>query len=91
MFMLTLMLFLLLFLTMLFYSTHRRLMVALLYLESMVLISLMLAIFILWQTEGTLIIFILLLGLAVCEASLALSLLMSSIKITGSDIIKYFP
>nr|BBA10265.1 NADH dehydrogenase subunit 4L [Hemiphaedusa attrita attrita] len=86
--MLAFLLSLLFFLIFLFYSIKNRLLPAMLILESIVLMSLLISMFLLEKTDSSLFLFLLLLTLAVCEASLALSLLMSYIKISGTDMIR---
>nr|BBA10424.1 NADH dehydrogenase subunit 4L [Megalophaedusa schmackeri] len=78
------------FLVRLFLATKVRYLSALLLLESMVLVSLVFVLFILSMTASSLNLFILLLALAVCEAGLALSLLMSVIKISSSNLIHLY-
>nr|BBA10616.1 NADH dehydrogenase subunit 4L [Megalophaedusa subulina] len=80
----------LLLLVILLFSVQHHFLLCLLTLESMVLVSLVLTIFILNNTAGSLSLFILFLTLSVCEASLGLSLLMSYIKMIGSDKIKVY-
>nr|BBA10433.1 NADH dehydrogenase subunit 4L [Megalophaedusa awajiensis] len=79
---------LLLFLLWLFFSTNKLFLMAMLILESLVLISLVFILFILGTYEGSYFIFIVLLTLGVCEAGLGLSLLMSVIKLSGSSEIR---
>nr|BBA10535.1 NADH dehydrogenase subunit 4L [Hemiphaedusa attrita attrita] len=86
--MLTFLLSLLFFLVFLFYATKNRLLPAMLVLESLVLMSLLISMFLLEKTDSSMFLVLLLLTLAVCEASLALSLLMSYIKISGTDVIR---
>nr|BBA10574.1 NADH dehydrogenase subunit 4L [Megalophaedusa hakonensis] len=70
-----------------FISAKKQLLPALLLLEALVLNALLLSLFFLSKSESSLFIFILLLTLGVCEAGLALSLLLSYIKVSGSDYI----
>nr|BBA10637.1 NADH dehydrogenase subunit 4L [Megalophaedusa bilabrata] len=72
----------------LFFLTKKLYLSALLVLESMVLTALVFCIFILAASSMSLYIFILLLTMAVCEAGLGLSVLMSYIKITGGNYIQ---
>nr|BBA10478.1 NADH dehydrogenase subunit 4L [Megalophaedusa dalli] len=72
----------------LFFATKKLYLTALLILKSMLLTALVLSIFILSISSSSLCIFILLLTLAVCEAGLGLSVLMSYIKITGGNYIQ---
>nr|BBA10529.1 NADH dehydrogenase subunit 4L [Megalophaedusa miyazakii] len=73
------------FLVLLFFSTRQNYLNALLVLESVVLSSLVLSIFLFAASGITFYIFMLLLTLGVCEAGLGLSLLFSYIKVTGSS------
>nr|BBA10658.1 NADH dehydrogenase subunit 4L [Megalophaedusa sugimotonis misaki] len=75
------------FLIVLFFLTQHTYLNALLLLESVVLTSLVLSIFVIWVSVNNLYVFILLLSLGVCEAGLGLSLLMSYIKIMGNNCI----
>nr|BBA10706.1 NADH dehydrogenase subunit 4L [Megalophaedusa pinguis platyauchen] len=84
---LLLMLSLLIFLMTIFILTNSRFLTALVILESMVLVSLILVLIWLVKSLSALNIFILLLTFGVCEASLALSLLLSYIKVCGNDIV----
>nr|BBA10385.1 NADH dehydrogenase subunit 4L [Megalophaedusa subulina] len=79
-----------LLLAILLFATQHHFLLCLLILECVVLVSLVLTIFILNNSAGSLNIFILVLTLGVCEASLGLSLLVSYIKMNGSDKIKVF-
>nr|BBA10001.1 NADH dehydrogenase subunit 4L [Megalophaedusa surugensis] len=73
-----------------FFSTKKSFLSSLLVLESMVLISLVLSISLFWLAGNDLFLFVLLLTFVVCEAGLGLSLLLSYMKITGSDNIFSF-
>nr|BBA10274.1 NADH dehydrogenase subunit 4L [Megalophaedusa bilabrata] len=72
----------------LFFAVKKLYLTTLVVLESMVLTSLVLVVFILSISSSSLYIFIFLLVLAVCEAGLGLSVLMSYIKITGGNYIQ---
>nr|BBA10268.1 NADH dehydrogenase subunit 4L [Megalophaedusa pinguis] len=82
-----LLLSLLIFLILLFYGVKNRLLPAMLILESIVLMSLLLVLYLLVKISFGLFIFVVPLTFAVCEAGVALSLLMGYIKINGSDLI----
>nr|BBA10061.1 NADH dehydrogenase subunit 4L [Megalophaedusa stenospira] len=83
--------FLMLVVMSLIFNTKQQFLVALLLLETLVLISLVLSLLLFSLGESSLFLFILLLTLAVCEAALALGLLVSYIKLNGSDLISGFP
>nr|BBA10565.1 NADH dehydrogenase subunit 4L [Megalophaedusa pinguis platyauchen] len=82
-----LLLSLLIFLITTFILINSRFLSALVILESMVLVSSVLVLVWLVKSLSSLTIFILLLTFGVCEAGLALSLLMSYIKVSGNDIV----
>nr|BBA10772.1 NADH dehydrogenase subunit 4L [Megalophaedusa hosayaka] len=84
----SLLFFLLLVIISILFTTKRQFMTALLILETLVLVSLVLSLLILNMGDSSLFIFIMLLTLGVCEAALALGLLVSYIKLNGSDLIK---
>nr|BBA10652.1 NADH dehydrogenase subunit 4L [Megalophaedusa awajiensis] len=88
MFLMLLFFSLLLLLYWLFFSTTKHFLLAMLILESMVLISLVFILFILCSYESSYMVFILLMTLGVCEAGLGLSLLISIIKLSGSAEIR---
>nr|BBA10019.1 NADH dehydrogenase subunit 4L [Megalophaedusa proba caryostoma] len=73
-----------------FFSIKKHFLAALLLLESIVLISLLITLFVLGFESGSLYIFIMVLTLGVCEAGLGLSLLISFIKITSTDLLSSY-
>nr|BBA10691.1 NADH dehydrogenase subunit 4L [Stereophaedusa neniopsis]BBA10850.1 NADH dehydrogenase subunit 4L [Stereophaedusa neniopsis] len=82
--------FLLLLMVMMFiflYNTKTHFMVALLLMETIMLSALVMSIFMFSLSQFEPFIFLLLLTFAVCEAALGLSLLLTYIKVTGSDMI----
>nr|BBA10175.1 NADH dehydrogenase subunit 4L [Stereophaedusa viridiflava]BBA10394.1 NADH dehydrogenase subunit 4L [Stereophaedusa ujiguntoensis] len=82
-------LFLLMVLLLFFlFNTKMHLLRALLILEAMMLNLLLISIFILGSVQFEPFMFLLLLTFAVVEAGMGLSLLLSYIKTTGSDLIK---
>nr|BBA10139.1 NADH dehydrogenase subunit 4L [Megalophaedusa ducalis] len=91
MLLLYLLLLLLLLLASLFFSKKNHYLNMLIILEVMMMISLIVMLFILNVSFHNLSVFTLLLTLAVCEAGLGLSLLVTLVKITGSDYISSFP
>nr|BBA10145.1 NADH dehydrogenase subunit 4L [Stereophaedusa aethiops] len=70
------------------FNTKMHLLRALLILEAMMLNLLLISIFILGGLQFEPLMFLLLLTFAVVEAGMGLSLLLTYIKITGSDLIK---
>nr|BBA10409.1 NADH dehydrogenase subunit 4L [Megalophaedusa rex] len=74
----------------LIFSTKNHYLTALLLLEVMVLLTLVFSFFIMYTCVHSVYISIILLTTAVCEAALGVSLLMSYIKIIGSDAIKAY-
>nr|BBA10364.1 NADH dehydrogenase subunit 4L [Megalophaedusa sublunellata] len=74
-----------------FFSTKRQFLTALLIFETMVLISFVLSLMLIMSGICKLYIFILLLTLGVCEAAMGLGLLLSYIKMNGSDLINFSP
>nr|BBA10148.1 NADH dehydrogenase subunit 4L [Stereophaedusa vasta] len=82
-------LFLLMVLMLFFlFNTKMHMLRGLLILEAMMLNALMMSIFILGNLQLEPYLFLLLLTFAVCEAGMGLSLLLTYIKIVGSDSIK---
>nr|BBA10499.1 NADH dehydrogenase subunit 4L [Megalophaedusa fukudainadai] len=75
---------LLVLLCFLFYASKHYYLTALLILEGMMLVTLTLILFIFWIVESNMFIFVLVLTIGVCEAGMALSLMMSFIKNSGS-------
>nr|BBA10427.1 NADH dehydrogenase subunit 4L [Pliciphaedusa aenea] len=80
---------LLLLLFMLFFYTQKHYLSSLLILEAMVLISLLLNGIVLCLAMNNMTSLVVLLTLAVCEAGLGLSLLMSFLKTSSSDYISF--
>nr|BBA10202.1 NADH dehydrogenase subunit 4L [Stereophaedusa vasta] len=82
-------LFLLMVLLLFFlFNTKMHMLRALLILEAMMLNALVISIFVLGYLQLEPSLFLLLLTFAVCEAGMGLSLLLTYIKTTGSDMIK---
>nr|BBA10292.1 NADH dehydrogenase subunit 4L [Megalophaedusa aratorum] len=79
---------LLMVVSLLFFYSRNHYLSALLFLEIMVLFSLVISFFLILDVMSQLTIYIMLLTLGVCEASLGLALLMSCLKENGSDLIK---
>nr|BBA10622.1 NADH dehydrogenase subunit 4L [Megalophaedusa albela] len=75
----------------LFMTSKNHYLSALILLESMVLTSLMLSIYVISNNVSNMWLFLLLLAFGVCEAGLGVSLLMTFVKITGSDFINPIP
>nr|BBA10262.1 NADH dehydrogenase subunit 4L [Stereophaedusa hemileuca hemileuca] len=71
-----------------FFNTKNHFMVALLILETLMLITLVISIYLLSLLQIEPFMFLVLLTFAVCEAGLGLSLLLTYIKTTGSDMLK---
>nr|BBA10844.1 NADH dehydrogenase subunit 4L [Megalophaedusa kuninoae] len=86
----SLLFFVLLVVISIFFTSKRQFLTALLVLETLVLVSLVLSLIFLSMAGISLFIFILLLTLGVCEAAMALGLLMNYIKLTGSDLINVY-
>nr|BBA10064.1 NADH dehydrogenase subunit 4L [Megalophaedusa decussata] len=72
-----------------FFSTKQQFLTALLIFETLVLISFVLSLMLIMSGMGKLYIFLLLLTLGVCEAAMGLGLLLSYIKMNGSDLINF--
>nr|BBA10547.1 NADH dehydrogenase subunit 4L [Megalophaedusa kawamotoi] len=70
-----------------FFSMGKKFLYSLLVLESLVLVSLLVNLLALGTVLNSMYLFILLLTLAVSEAAMGLSLLMSYLKMNGSDLI----
>nr|BBA10559.1 NADH dehydrogenase subunit 4L [Megalophaedusa kuninoae] len=86
----SLLFFVLLVVISIFFTSKRQFLTALLILETLVLVSLVLSLIFLGMAGISLFIFIMLLTLGVCEAAMALGLLMNYIKLTGSDYINVY-
>nr|BBA10301.1 NADH dehydrogenase subunit 4L [Stereophaedusa hiraseana] len=79
---------LMVFLFFFFFNTKMHMLRAFLILEAIMLNTLVISIFILSSFQFEPFMFLLLLTFAVCEAGMGLSLLLTYMKITGSDLIK---
>nr|BBA10169.1 NADH dehydrogenase subunit 4L [Stereophaedusa tryoni miyakejimana]BBA10598.1 NADH dehydrogenase subunit 4L [Stereophaedusa tryoni tryoni] len=80
-------LFLMVLLVVFLFNTKIHYMRAILILEALMLTALLISFFILSLLHGEPFLFLLVLTFAVCEAALGLSLLLTYIKATGSDMI----
>nr|BBA10016.1 NADH dehydrogenase subunit 4L [Stereophaedusa gouldi]BBA10166.1 NADH dehydrogenase subunit 4L [Stereophaedusa gouldi]BBA10391.1 NADH dehydrogenase subunit 4L [Stereophaedusa gouldi] len=80
--------FLMVLLLIFLFNTKIHYMRAILILEAMMLTALLISFYVLSLLHGEPFLFLLLLTFAVCEAALGLSLLLTYIKATGSDMIK---
>nr|BBA10613.1 NADH dehydrogenase subunit 4L [Megalophaedusa kyotoensis] len=82
-------LLLMFFLSLCFFSVKNQFLSALLMLETLVLTSLIFLMFLLSVYSSDLWIFLLLLTFGVCEAGLGLGLLLTNLKVKGSDFINF--